>query len=240
MKISIITPSFNQGRFIKDTIESVLRQNYSDLEHIIVDGGSTDQTLDVIRSYNHLRWISEKDKGPANALNKGFKMATGEIITWLNADDYYNPLILQEVIENFGNGDYGLVYGKCIFVDEFKNELFRDENINYDINILLNYYPDIIRQPSTFFRKSLLDEVGGLDESLKCVFDYDLFIRMVKKTKAYYLDKYISFVRDYKDTITRRNIRKQGIEILKVSRRNGGRFFSRLVYRSLMRKILFP
>src|SRR5882762_2861563 len=97
MRISIITPSFNQGKFIEDAIQSVLIQNYPDIEHIVIDNCSTDNTMEVLKKYPHLKWISAKDRGQSDALNKGFDLATGEIIGWLNCDDFYLPGAFQTV-----------------------------------------------------------------------------------------------------------------------------------------------
>src|SRR5205085_4919715 len=101
VKISIITPSYNQGRFIRDTIESVLNQNYPNFEHIVIDAVSNDNTVEILKEYPHLKWISEKDKGAADAINKGMKMATGEITTWLNSDDYFEQNIFSYVEKQF-------------------------------------------------------------------------------------------------------------------------------------------
>ena len=112
MKISIITPSLNQGNYIKDCIESVINQNYNNFEHIIIDGDSDDNTFEVINNYNHLRVVREKDSGPASAINKGFKLASGEIVAWLNADDYYDSNVLQKINSVFEeNPKVEFVYG---------------------------------------------------------------------------------------------------------------------------------
>ncbi len=101
LKFSIVTPSLNQGRFIRDTIESVLNQNYQNFEHIVIDGGSNDDTINILKEYAHLKWTSEKDNGPTDAINKGFKLATGDIFTWLNSDDYFEKNIFKDVVKEF-------------------------------------------------------------------------------------------------------------------------------------------
>ena len=104
LKISVITPSFNSGEYLEDAIQSVLIQQYPSFEHIVVDGGSTDGTMDILRKYNHITWISEPDKGQSDAMNKGFKMSTGDIIVYLNADDYFLPGAFNRVIPYFDAG----------------------------------------------------------------------------------------------------------------------------------------
>jgi glycosyltransferase involved in cell wall biosynthesis len=239
MKFSIITPSFNQGKYIKDTIESILNQNYADFEHIIVDGGSTDNTLNVLKSYPHLKWISEKDKGPSDAINKGFRMSSGEILSWINADDYYEVNILSDLNKVFSESKTEFVYGNLTFVDENKKIIKIDKTKEYSLDHFINISSDITRQPSTFFTKKLYYEVGGLDEDLKLVFDYELFVRFLYKTKPYYLDKNLAYYRDHDETLTRLNFRRQAKEIFKVSRRNKGKLFSP-INKSNLRKYLFP
>ncbi len=241
LKISVITPSYNQGRFIKDTIETIMSQQYPFYEHIIIDGGSKDNSLDILKAYKHLNWVSEPDKGSANALNKGFAKATGDILTWLNSDDYYDEGVFTTVCEAFQNNPgVDFVYGNLTFVDENKLTILKDKTLKYSFDFLVNYFADAVRQPAIFFRRELLNKVGKLDETLKIVFDYDLFIRMLKVAQIFYIDKNFAFVRDYDETITKSNLRKQGLEILKVSRRNGGRVFNRLLLETIYRKLIFP
>lgn len=114
MKISILTISYNSGKYLERAIQSVLSQDYDNWEHIIVDGGSTDSTLEILKKYPHLNWISEPDQGQSNAMNKGFKMATGEIIGYLNADDYYQPNIFQSVISNFKSSHEDMLVGDIL------------------------------------------------------------------------------------------------------------------------------
>lgn len=240
-KFSIITPTLNQSKYIRQTIDSVLLQDYENLELIVVDGGSSDGTLDILKEYREIKWISEPDSGAANALNKGFKMADGDIIAWLNSDDYYDENAIStiaKVFESDENAD--LVYGNLTFVDEKGNVLFCNRTEEYKLETLVRKYADIVRQPCTFFKKELLDKTGYLDESLKCVFDYDLFVRFLRSAHPKHIDANIAFYRDYKDTLTRKYIRRQGKEIIKVSRRNGARIYDKIVLSSFIKKILFP
>ncbi len=240
LKISVITPSLNQGSFIRDTIESVISQNYKNFEHIIIDGGSTDDTIEILKEYSHLKWISEKDNGAANAINKGLKMTDGEVITWLNSDDYYDLGVFDLVNEIYSdNKELDFLSGNLTYVDKNKRILFEDKTYNYNYEYLINYSADVIRQASIFFTNRLFRKTGYLDEDLKIVFDYELFIRMLKITKPYFVDNNFAFYRDYGNTLTRRNLRKQAFEIFKVSRKYGGMFFSKL-NRQNVKKILFP
>ena len=176
IKFSIITPSFNNAHFIVDTIESVLNQTYKNFEYIIIDGGSSDDTVNILKKYSTIKWISEKDGGSADAINKGLRLITGDYVAWINSDDYYEPDALSNVYESIKKSRAGLVYGNLNYVDYDRNLIRNDKTHNYDLNYLLNYDADIIRQPATFFKSDLLLKTGNLKTNLKCVFDYD-FIR---------------------------------------------------------------
>jgi glycosyltransferase involved in cell wall biosynthesis len=239
LTFSVITPSYNQGRFIRDTIKSVLDQDYSNFEHIIIDGGSTDSTLSVLREYKHLKWISEKDNGPANAINKGFSMASGDIYCWINSDDYYDKDVFHSVARFFEDRSVKLLFGNLTFVNEKKEILFKDKTYKLTKDYLINVNADVVRQPCSFFSSILYKEVGGLDENLKMAFDYDLFIRMLERTEPYFIDRNLAFYREYPTTLTRSNISKQAKEIFKISRKYGGRLISRLNYTNI-KKILLP
>jgi len=220
LKISIVTPSYNQGNFIEKTINSIFNQNYENFEHIIIDGGSTDNTIEIIKCYKHLKWISEKDSGQANALNKGFALATGDIFAWLNSDDYFEANIFSTVSEYFNNHpDCDFLYGDITYVNKNNEKLFEinGDEINYD-SLLRN--PDLIRQPSFFWRKEKFYEFGGINESLNLVFDYELFLKFTKAKKPCYLNKNFSYYRIYEETKTHSNRKKQAIEILKVMLKN--------------------
>lgn len=230
IKISIITPSYNQGNFIEDTILSVLNQDYKNFEHIIIDGGSTDNTLQIIEKYKHLIYVSERDSGQANAINKGFKMATGDIFAWINSDDYYEKNIFGDIIYRFSTNErIQFLYGDIIYVDKNKEELLRESgaHISY-INLLEN--PDLVRQPSSFWTRELYFESGGLDENLNIVMDYDLFLKFTRRTNPFYLKKNLSYYRFYSETKTRSLRKQQAKELFKVMKRHSDRFSWNMVW----------
>ena len=194
MRISIITPSYNQGRYIEQNILSVLRQNHENFEHIIIDGGSTDNTLEILRKYPHLKWISERDEGQADALNKGFKLATGDIIGWINSDDYYENDIFHEVIREFENGSVRWTVGNLTTrFDEIGKEVKRRSPEITKARLISN--PDILRQQATFFRKEFLDSYGLLNKLFYLVMDYDLWIRLAEISEPKMVDRYWAYFR---------------------------------------------
>lgn len=241
LKISIITPSFNQGKYIRDTIESVINQNYKNYDHIVIDGGSTDETVNILKEYPHLIWISEKDKGAADAINKGFEMADGDVVTWINSDDYYEANSFIEVSNYFSNDtNIEFLYGNRSVSMPIKNKVYSEKTIIQDAQKLIHISADIVRQPCSFFRSSLLRKVGLLNADLKIVFDYDLFIRMFLETKPYYVDRSFAVQRDYGDTLSRRNLKRQALEIFKVSRKYGAKLTDPIIFNSVIKKIFFP
>lgn len=194
-RISVVTPSFNQGQYIERTILSVLEQDYPDFEHIIIDGGSTDNTLDILKKYPHLKWISEKDEGQADALNKGLRMATGEIIAWINSDDWYEPEAFNTVAEWFKeNPDKNVVMGNCNLIDKSGKIFYVAENYERGFEEMSLFWitGSIPTQPAIFFRKKLLDEFGYLDKSLNYAMDYDLWMRFAKKNRFYHISKVVA------------------------------------------------
>lgn len=184
MKITIVTPSFNQGRFIERTIESVLAQRGDfELEYLVMDGGSTDETLAILRRHEgRLRFVSERDRGQSDAINKGFRMATGDVLAWLNSDDTYELGALDAVARVLGEGGARWCFGECRIVDEDGREV-RAAIARYKSWVARRYSRmrlvgrNFIPQPATFFRRDLLAEAGPLDESLHFAMDYDLWLR---------------------------------------------------------------
>jgi len=181
-KISVITPSFNQGRFIEQTILSVISQGYPDLEFIILDGGSTDETATVIKKYeSHITyWHSRKDNGQAAAINEGFEMATGDILCWLNSDDMYLPGILHKIADSFHDiHSAEIVFGNCIHFNELSKKTRGSDVLRSHENFRLSLC-DYIIQPSSFFTRSAWQKTGKLNESLHFSFDWEWFIRLEK------------------------------------------------------------
>ena len=175
-KISIITPSFNQGEYLEETIRSVIDQRYPNLEYIVIDGGSSDQSVDIIKKYEKwlYYWISEPDTGQSEAINKGLKVATGDILAWLNSDDLYFPSVLSKVIKSFEKG-VGLVYGRNMAFGEGRPSRLS----KYESEAIATHLGRVsISQPSAFFSKRVIDDHGLLDESLHYGMDYDLFVRI--------------------------------------------------------------
>jgi glycosyltransferase involved in cell wall biosynthesis len=172
-RASVVTPSYNQGQFIEEAILSVKNQNYPHIEHIIVDGGSTDDTLDVIRRYEgtyNLRWVSEPDEGQADALNKGFKLARSEVLGWLNADDTYQPGAVRSAVD--------LVYGGFNFINEGGEILYTHISPKFSLEKLL--YGNVIPQAAMFFHRRIIEEIGGVDPSLHYVMDWEFALRIAR------------------------------------------------------------
>jgi len=177
--ITIVTPSYNQARFLEETICSVLDQKYPNLEYIIIDGGSTDGSVDIIRRYERFLswWVSEPDRGQAEAINKGFMRAQGEILGWLNSDDCYLPNALYSIAQYFRlNPSVDLVYGNVLSVDEQGTPFHLQSFKSYAINDLMAF--QIISQPAVFFRRSVLSRTGLLDPSYHFLLDHHLWLRI--------------------------------------------------------------
>jgi glycosyltransferase involved in cell wall biosynthesis len=186
--VSIITPSFNQGMFIEATIQSVITQDYPDLEYWIIDGGSQDGSLEVIHRYADrlTGWISEPDEGQADAINKGFRLAQGEIIAWINSDDLYRPHAIHRAVAALGaHPEVGLVYSDVDSIDA-RGELFN--RMRYDQWQLVDLMAfKILGQPSVFFRRSVLEAAGVLEPSYHYLLDHHLWLRMALFSKLGYV-----------------------------------------------------
>jgi glycosyltransferase involved in cell wall biosynthesis len=209
-KISIITPSYNQAQFIEETILSVFNQNYSNIEHIVIDGGSTDGTLEILKKYSHLRWVSEPDRGQTHALNKGFRMATGDVIGWLNSDDTYCPDIFQRVAEQFENKGVKVLCGDGYEIDEHSKVIRQLYSRGVSPEVLVKYWKwkyEFI-QPSFFFHKDVFNDVGYLNENLYYTMDYEFFIRLSKRYEFYHFQRPLANYRLYTGSKTGKNFLK--------------------------------
>lgn len=182
-KISIVTPSFNQGMFIEQTIRSVLLQNYPNLEYIIIDGGSTDDTVETINKYSPWLkyWVSEKDKGQSEAINKGIMKCEGEIFNWLNSDDYYYKNSFKLIAENFADKNAYIVAGNYRFFDDSDNTKDKTIDIKLGKSLEETIALVLINQPSTFFRLEIFKKLGNLNERLQCVMDQDIWKKYLFK-----------------------------------------------------------
>ncbi|MBA4311486.1 MAG: glycosyltransferase [Chlorobiaceae bacterium] len=219
MRISIITPSYNQGEFIEDTIKSVINQDHKDIEHIIMDGGSTDQTVSILKKYDHLKWVSERDSGQSNAINMGFRKVSGNIIAWLNSDDYYEDHIFGDIVKYFEqNPECMLLYGDITFVNKEGHSLYKVSGDTIDYGKLIEC-PDIVRQPSFFWRREVIEIIGGVDEDLHLVMDFDFFLRIARRYKFHYINRNLSYYRTYEVNKTSALPRRQVYEIYKVFRK---------------------
>ena len=204
LRISVITVTLNAERFLAECLASVAAQGDCLYEHIIVDGGSTDATLDIIKSYaatdSRVRWISEPDRGISDAMNKGVALATGEVITHLNADDYYpHPQVLSTVRDSFSrNPKAAWLTAGLTFVSE-EGAFIRDIRVRrYSYRRLVR--GNIILHPSTFIKRDLYNAVGGLKLSLSFCMDYDLFLRLGSVAPPLTVDKQLSCFRVHADS----------------------------------------
>lgn len=180
MKFSIVTPSYNYGSYIETAIESVLAQASDgiEIEHIVVDAGSTDSTVEVLERYPHLIWTSEPDKGMSDGINKGFRRATGDWMMWLNADDGLRPGALASVVAHIARHPKAdVVYGDCVFVDSKFKEIRRQYQHGFDHFVLL-YGGCYIPSTSCFFQRAIIDEGHLLDIEFRVCMDFEYFVRL--------------------------------------------------------------
>jgi len=177
-KITVVTPSYNQGKFIETTIRSVLDQGYPNLEYIIVDGGSTDESVDIIRRYEKQLawWVSEKDKGASDAIAKGFSRATGSILAYLNSDDLYLPGSLQTIAETMQDPEVDVAYGNMYWIGTDGAIIGEQRQTPFKPMAYL-YGGSTLQQPATFWKKELYQKCGAMDPSYHFAFDTDLFVR---------------------------------------------------------------
>lgn len=222
-KISIVTPSYNQGQFIENTIQSVLNQNYPNFEHIIIDNCSSDKTIEILKRYPHLDWISESDGGQSHGLNKGFQRAIGEWILWLNADDYCLPGVFEKIACAFDDHpELDVIYGEAMFVDKCGNRIRIKRDHAFDYKILL-YYGCYIASTATFFRRKIFDDGVFLDPTYKVTMDYEYFVRLASMGYRFgFVPEPLAAFRWHDSNISMWFVERRRYERLSVQRKYGG------------------
>ncbi|MBV6449737.1 MAG: hypothetical protein MHPDNHAH_00450 [Anaerolineales bacterium] len=217
MLISIITPSFNQARYLEQTIQSVLGQDFPHIEYIVVDGASTDGSVEMIKKYADKLawWVSEKDSGQAEAINKGLARAKGEIVAWLNSDDYYLPSAVSAAMKVFEeNPDVALVYGNMLAVDERGNAFNTLTYKQLSLQDLLCF--QIIGQPAVFFRREALEKAGMLDPTFHFLLDHHLWIRIAQHGKILHVNQTWAAARYHAEAKNRAKAAEFGREAFRI------------------------
>ncbi len=241
--VSIVTPSFNQARFLEATIESVFAQDYARIEYAIVDGGSADDSVDVIKKYapKLAWWVSEKDSGQTDAINKGFARASGDIFAWLNSDDTYEPGAVSAAVKYLQeHPSVGMVYADCNYINAEGRVTGKFPAAQTDLVRLRRGYVHIPQQ-TMFFRAELWKQVGPLDPSFYFAMDYDLWTRIAAQAELKYLrgQTWANF-RIHSSGKTVAADDRCWPEMLRVHYRDGGKFFTPIVGRYYLRKALAP
>jgi glycosyltransferase involved in cell wall biosynthesis len=242
MRVSIITPSYNQARFLETTMLSVLEQDYPNLEYIVVDGGSTDGSQEIIQKYAHRLawWVSEKDRGQTEAINKGFARASGDVLAWLNSDDTYQPGAIKEAVTYLeAHPQTGLVYGDASYIDENGRIIGRFPAAQTDYRRLRQGYVHIPQQ-SAFFRADLWRKIGPLDPNFYFAMDYDLWVRLAKEAPVVYHPRLWANFRLHTDAKTIFADDRCWPEMLQVHYRDGGSRLSLIVLKYWIRKLAAP
>lgn len=222
-RVSVVMPSLNQAEFIRDAIDSVLNQDYAPIELIVVDGRSTDGTVEILRSYgDRLRWVSESDGGQTPAINKGFRMATGEIIGWLNADDLYLPGAVRTGVEFLARHESAdLVYGDADHID--RDGRFIAPYPTEPFSLARLQQTCFICQPAVFFRRRVFDRVGLLDEHFSSAMDYEYWVRIAQRSEIGYCPVRLAQSRLHREAKTfRLRLEHQRLSVEVVKRHFGG------------------
>ena len=225
--VSIVTPSLDQGAYIAEAIRSVSEQDYPRIEHIVVDGGSSDDTLSVLADCSHVRWLSERDRGQADAVNKGFRMASGTIFGWLNADDFYLPGAVSTAVDLLRSSRAALVHGgwRQVAAD---SAIIRDvAPVPFDYRRQLEV-ENRVAQPGAFFTREAFWAVGGLDPTYRFAMDYDLWLKLGAGFAVAHTEQVLAAYRYHGASKTVAEPLGFGPETIRASRRHGGRRFSAL------------
>lgn len=219
LKFSIITPSYNQGRFLPDCIDSVLSQEGVEVEHIVTDAGSTDQTLEVLKQYPQVRWTSEPDGGMSDGINKGFRQATGDWVMWLNCDDYLLPGALAKVAAYVGSHpEADVVHGDCVFINEDKTPIRRKYDTPVDEWDFL-FVGCCIPSTATWYKRGIIDAGHLLDVGYKNCMDWEYYLRLTGAGYRFgYISAPLACFRWYEDSTTQKNWQRMIDEGLRAQR----------------------
>jgi glycosyltransferase involved in cell wall biosynthesis len=242
MLVSIVTPSFNQERYLEETIQSVLSQDYPQIEYMVVDGGSTDATANIIKRHQHKLawWISEKDQGQTDAINKGFARARGDILAWINSDDTYEPGAVTAAVTYLQeHPEIGMVYGDCNYINESGKVIGKFNAAQTNYRLLRQGYTHIPQQ-TMFFRAKLWKQVGPLDPSFYFAMDYDLWTRIAARAPIQYIRRTWANFRLHTAGKTMLADNRCWPEMIRVHYRDGGSFFSVIVAKYYVRKFMAP
>jgi glycosyltransferase involved in cell wall biosynthesis len=242
MRVSIVTPSFNQARFLERTIQSVLNQTYDDIEYIIIDGASTDGSQEIIKRYEDrlADWVSEKDKGQTDAINKGFARASGEVMAWLNSDDTLEPQAVEQAVAALQeNPTVGMVYGHGFFINAKDEKIGEFPSAQTDYRRLRRGYVHICQQ-AAFWRSELWGKVGPLDDSIYFAMDYDLWLRLAKQAPILFINEHWANFRLHGDAKTIAEDDRCWPDMLRIHLRDGGSRWSLLYMKYLLRKLAGP
>ncbi len=240
--VSVVTPSYNQVTYLEATIRSVLEQDYPDVEYFVIDGGSSDGSLDIIRKYAHslAGWVSEKDTGQTDAINKGFSRAKGKYLAWLNSDDIWLPGAVRAAVQALESDEtLGMVYANADIINGAGDVIgqFRARQTNY--GLLRSGFVHIPQQ-TAFFRRALWEQVGPLDPSFYFAMDYDLWVRLASISTLKYVPQKWAQFRLHADAKTIAADERCWPEMLRVHYRLGGSPWAPIVWKYKLRKIVAP
>lgn len=239
--VSIVTPSYNQVQFLEETICSVLEQDYPQIEYLIVDGNSTDGSVDIIKKYSSCLtwWVSEPDRGQTDAINKGFSHTRGEILAWLNSDDTYFPHAVSEAVDFLKKKlEIGMVYGDANLIDKEGKVIGKFPSRQTDYRRLRRGYVHIPQQTS-FFRASLWHKVGPLDPTFHFAMDYDLWVRLACVSKLHYYPHLWANFRLHETGKSVIDDERCWPEMVRIHHRDGGGWLSWLVFKAKIRPLIY-
>lgn len=234
MKVSILITSFNYGRFLRRAIDSCLSQNYPDLEVWVIDGGSTDDTVEVLRSYgDRVNWLSERDRGESHAMNKGLALITGDVVNFLCADNYLTEGAVRTAVDALKQyPQASMAFSDMIIRDKYDQFRYVQKQAHLSFDAILNYAPSVA-QPAAFIRTDLVRRLGGVREDLRYGNDHELWLRILREAPGIYVNSALAVYIEHEQTITTRHRLRALWQTYRINRQYGGRLLSRSNYHLL-------